>query len=84
MTVTTPLPRVEVCAKGPDLTSRAGTALLSGLADTLGLARGLFRIAPLMTVGEAVARPGHGGIVRVDGFAALPRRKLAVADSVLR
>ena len=38
---TTPLPHVEVCAQGPDLTSRAGTALLSGLADTLGLTQGL-------------------------------------------
>jgi len=38
---TTPLPRVEVSAKGPDLTSRAGTALLSGLCDTLGLTQGL-------------------------------------------
>jgi hypothetical protein len=38
---TTCLPRVEVSAKGPDLTSRAGTALLSGLADKLGLTEGL-------------------------------------------
>lgn len=38
---TTPLPRVEVSAKGPDLTSRAGTALLSSLADALGLTQGL-------------------------------------------
>jgi len=38
---TTPLPRVEVCAKGPELTSRAGTALLSALADSLGLTQGL-------------------------------------------
>ena len=38
---TTPLPRVEVSAKGPDLTSRAGTALLSGLCDKLGLTDGL-------------------------------------------
>lgn len=37
----TPLPRVEVSAKGPDLTSRAGTALLSGLCDELGLTQGL-------------------------------------------
>jgi Transposase DDE domain group 1 len=38
---TTPLPRVEVSTKGPDLTSRAGTALLSGLSDKLGLTEGL-------------------------------------------
>gem|GEM_PF-454111 len=38
---TTPLPRVEVTATGPDLTSRAGTALLSALADRLGLTGGL-------------------------------------------
>jgi len=34
---TTPLPRVEVSATGPDLSSRAGTALVSALADRLGL-----------------------------------------------
>ena len=38
---TTCLPRVEVSAEGPDLTSRAGTALLSGLCDKLGLTQGL-------------------------------------------
>ena len=38
---TTPLPCVEVSAHGPDLTSRAGTVLLSGLADRLGLTEGL-------------------------------------------
>jgi len=38
---TTPLPRVEVSAKGSDLTSRAGTVLLSALADRLGLTEGL-------------------------------------------
>jgi len=38
---TTCLPRVEVSAKGPDLTSRAGTVLLSGLADRLGLTESL-------------------------------------------
>ena len=41
-------------------------------------------IAPRRNVGEAVARSGNGGIVRVDGFAALPRRMLEVADRVLR
>ena len=38
---TTSLPRVEVSAKGAHLTSRAGTALLSGLCDKLGLTDGL-------------------------------------------
>ena len=38
---TTCLPRVEVSAKGPELTSRAGTVLLSALADRLGLTAGL-------------------------------------------
>lgn len=38
---TTCLPRVEVSAKGPDVTSRAGTVLLSGLCDQLGLTQGL-------------------------------------------
>lgn len=38
---TTPLPRVEVSTKGPELTSRAGTAVLGGLCDTLGLTQGL-------------------------------------------
>jgi hypothetical protein len=38
---TTSLPRVEVSAKGPELTSRAGTVLLGGLADRLGLTEGL-------------------------------------------
>jgi len=38
---TTPLPRVEVCAEKSTLTSRAGTALLSALADRLGLTAAL-------------------------------------------
>ena len=38
---TTPLLRVEVCPEKPTLTSRAGTALLSALADRLGLTEGL-------------------------------------------
>ena len=41
-------------------------------------------IAPRRNVGEAVARSGNGRIIRVDGFAALPRRMLEVADRVLR
>ena len=38
---TTPLPRVEVTSQMSALTSRAGTALLSGLSDKLGLTEGL-------------------------------------------
>jgi hypothetical protein len=38
---TTPLPRVEVSPQKFALTSRAGTVLLSGLADKLGLTEGL-------------------------------------------
>jgi hypothetical protein len=38
---TTCLPCVGVSAKGPDLTSRAGTVLLGALADRLGLTEGL-------------------------------------------
>jgi len=34
-------------------------------------------------VGEAVARAADGGVVRVDGFGALPLRMLDVADRVL-
>jgi MoxR-like ATPase/Mg-chelatase subunit ChlD len=41
-------------------------------------------IAPRLHVGEAIARAADGGLVRVDGFAALPRRMLEVADRVLR
>jgi len=41
-------------------------------------------IAPRLHVGEAIARAADGGIVRVDGFPALPRRMLEVADRVLR
>ena len=41
-------------------------------------------ISPRLAVGEAIARASGGGVVRVDGFAALPRRMLEVADRVLR
>jgi MoxR-like ATPase len=41
-------------------------------------------LAPRLHVGEAVARAADGGLVRVDGFPALPRRMLEVADRVLR
>jgi len=40
---TTPLSSLEVTCDGEHLTSRAGTALLSGLADKLGLTSGLTR-----------------------------------------
>lgn len=42
----TPLPQIEVTCDMSDLTSRAGTALLSGLSDAIGsmdgLVQGLF------------------------------------------
>ena len=41
-------------------------------------------ISPRLHVGEAIARAADGGLVRVDGFPALPRRMLEVADRVLR
>jgi MoxR-like ATPase len=41
-------------------------------------------ISPRLAVGEPIARAADGGVVRVDGFAALPRRMLEVADRVLR
>ncbi len=41
-------------------------------------------ISPRLAVGEAIALAADGGLVRVDGFAALPRRMLEVADRVLR
>jgi MoxR-like ATPase/Mg-chelatase subunit ChlD len=41
-------------------------------------------IAPRLRAGEAIARAADGGLVRIDGFAALPRRMLDVADRVLR
>ncbi len=41
-------------------------------------------IAPRLHAGEAIARAADGGLVRVDGFPALPRRMLEVADRVLR
>ena len=41
-------------------------------------------IAPRLHAGEGIARAAGGGLVRVDGFPALPRRMLDVADRVLR
>jgi MoxR-like ATPase/Mg-chelatase subunit ChlD len=41
-------------------------------------------VSPRLHVGEAIARAADGGLVRVDGFPALPRRMLEVADRVLR
>jgi MoxR-like ATPase len=65
----------------------AGSAAPS--SATLGLAatgRPLVTtwISPRLHVGEAIARAAGGGLVRVDGFPALPRRMLQVADRVLR
>ena len=58
---TTCLPRVEVSARGPELTSRAGTALLSGLADRLGLTEGLTKA---LRCHSRQARHEPGRIVR--------------------
>ena len=41
-------------------------------------------VAPRLHTGEGIARAAGGGLVRVDGFPALPRRMLDVADRVLR
>lgn len=41
MNATTPLSRIEVTCDMPGLTSRAGTVLLTGLADAIGLTSGL-------------------------------------------
>lgn len=49
-----------------------------------GLAPATAWISPRLQVGEAIARAADGGLVRVDGFLALPRRMLDVADRVLR
>ncbi len=43
MNATTTLPRIEVTCEMSGLTSRAGTALLTGLADRLGLTGGLIQ-----------------------------------------
>ena len=40
---TTPLSRIEVTCDMPGLTSRAGSALLTGLSDAIGLSDGLVR-----------------------------------------
>jgi hypothetical protein len=58
---TTPLPRFEVTCDMPGLTSRAGTALLSGLADRLGLTDGLTRA---LRVHSRNVRHEPGRIVR--------------------
>ena len=58
---TTPLPHVEVSAKGPDLTSRAGTVLLSALADRLGLTEGL---SAALRVHSRKVRHEPGRVVR--------------------
>ena len=58
---TTPLPHVEVSAKGPHLTSRAGTVLLSALADRLGLTEGLTKA---LRVHTRLVRHEPGRVVR--------------------
>ena len=58
---TTCLPRVEVSAKGPELTSRAGTVLLSALADRLGLTAGLTKA---LRVHTRLVRHEPGRVVR--------------------
>jgi hypothetical protein len=58
---TTPLPRVEVSAKGSDLTSRAGTALLGGLADRLRLTEDLTKA---LRVHSRKVRHEPGRVVR--------------------
>jgi hypothetical protein len=58
---TTSLSRMEVIADADGLTSRAGSALLSGLADTLGLTDGLVRG---LAVHERAVRHEPGRIVR--------------------
>ena len=54
------------------------------LMEDAGAASDTTWISPRLAVGEAIARASDGGVVRVDGFAALPRRMLEVADRVLR
>jgi hypothetical protein len=58
---TTTLPRMKVVADGDGLTSRAGTALLSGLADTLGLTSALTKA---LRVHSREVRHEPGRIVR--------------------
>jgi hypothetical protein len=58
---TTPLPCVEVSAKGADLTSRAGTVLLGALADRLGLTEGLTKV---LRVHTRLVRHEPGRVVR--------------------
>jgi hypothetical protein len=58
---TTPLPRVEVSAQKSALTSRAGTSLLSALADSLGLTQGL---TAALHVHSRTVRHEPGRVVR--------------------
>jgi Mg-chelatase subunit ChlD len=41
-------------------------------------------VTPRRLVGEAIARSGHGHVVRVDGFSELPRSMVEVAGKLLR
>jgi Transposase DDE domain group 1 len=58
---TTSLPPVKVTCDMPGLTSRAGTALLSGLADSLGLTDGLVKG---LTVHSRAVRHEPGRVAR--------------------
>ena len=69
------LSRVKVVCDMPGLTSRAGTALLTGLTDTLGLTEGLtaaLRVGQTGEQGGAGAR-GQAGHV-ADDFHVRKRR----------
>ena len=61
MNATTPASRFEVTCDMDGLTSRAGTALLTGLADAIGLTAGL---AGALCVHSRAVRHEPGGIVR--------------------
>lgn len=74
----------------PAATARSGSRARSGSTPSFGSAADgpappvTTWISPRLKVGEAIARAAGGGVVRVDGFSALPRRMLEIADQVLR
>ena len=70
---TTPLPRVEVSPQKFALTSRAGTVLLSGLADKLGLTEGL---TAALRVHSRKVRHEPGRVVRDLAVMRARRRRL--------
>ena len=57
----TPLSRIEVTCDMPGLTSRAGTALLSGLADATGLSD---RLVSGLAVHSRAVRHEPGRVLR--------------------